>query len=107
MVRSIRGFGVLLLTCLPLLAQWRNYPTPELPRTLDGKANLSAPAPRTAEGKPDLSGVWDRENDRQFLSIGSGLKDGLPDRAGIPELVKARQKPPKVDEPYRKFGAGL
>ena len=99
MVRSIPGFAVLVLTCFPLLAQWRNYPTPGVPRTPEGKPNLSAPAPRTAEGKPDLSGVWDRENDRQFLSIGSGLKDGLPYRAGIPELVKARQKPPKVDEP--------
>jgi hypothetical protein len=39
-------------------AQWINYPTPGLPRTPDGKPNLSAPAPRTADGKPDLSGVW-------------------------------------------------
>jgi hypothetical protein len=39
-------------------AQWLNYPTPEVPRTSDGKPNLSAPAPKTADGKPDLSGVW-------------------------------------------------
>jgi hypothetical protein len=39
-------------------AQWVNYPTPGLPRTKDGKVNLSAPTPRTREGKPDLSGVW-------------------------------------------------
>ena len=99
MCRSISGFAVLLLTCVPLFAQWRNYPTPGMPRTPDGKPNLAAPAPRTADVKPDLSGVWDRENDRQFLSIGSGLKDGLPYRPGIAELVKARQQPPKVDEP--------
>lgn len=39
-------------------AQWLNYPTPGIPRTRDGKPNLTAPAPRTADGKPDLSGVW-------------------------------------------------
>lgn len=42
-------------------AQWLDFPTPGIPRTRDGKPNLSAPAPRTAEGKPDLSGVWMHE----------------------------------------------
>jgi hypothetical protein len=40
------------------VAQWLDYPTPGIPRTSDGKPNLSAPAPRTAEGKPDFSGLW-------------------------------------------------
>jgi hypothetical protein len=39
-------------------AQWLNYPAPGIPRTADGKPNLSAPRPLTADGKPDLSGVW-------------------------------------------------
>src|SRR5262245_10971950 len=30
----------------PLAAQWLNQPTPGIPRTPDGKPNLSAPAPR-------------------------------------------------------------
>src|SRR5262245_43290927 len=42
-------------------AQWLNFATPGVPRTKDGKPNLSAPAPRTADGKPDLSGVWMHE----------------------------------------------
>lgn len=42
-------------------AQWLNYPTPGTPRTRDGKANLTAPAPRAPDGKPDLSGVWQTE----------------------------------------------
>ena len=39
-------------------AQWLKYPAAGIPRTKDGKLNLSARAPRTADGKPDLSGVW-------------------------------------------------
>jgi len=39
-------------------AQWLNTPTAGIPRTADGKPNLTAPAPRTPDGKPDLSGLW-------------------------------------------------
>ncbi len=46
------------ILCAPLSAQWFNYPTPGMPRTADGKPNLSAPPPKAADGHPDLSGVW-------------------------------------------------
>jgi hypothetical protein len=49
---------VKLISIVVLLLQWLNYPTPGIPRTPDGKPNLSAPAPRTPDGKPDLSGIW-------------------------------------------------
>ena len=39
-------------------AQWLHYPSPGIPRTPDGKPNLSAPPPRSQDGKPDLSGLW-------------------------------------------------
>jgi hypothetical protein len=39
-------------------AQWQNLPTSAVPRTPDGKIDLTAPAPRLPDGKPDLSGVW-------------------------------------------------
>ena len=39
-------------------AQWLNHPTPGIPRTADGKPNLTAPAPHTPDGKPDFTGLW-------------------------------------------------
>jgi hypothetical protein len=48
----------LLATATPLSAQWLSLPTPGVPRTADGKPNLTAPAPRTADGHPELTGLW-------------------------------------------------
>jgi hypothetical protein len=48
----------ILIVAGPVSAQWSKHRDPLLPRTQDGKPNLSAQAPRTADGKPDLSGVW-------------------------------------------------
>jgi len=48
----------LAAVALPAHAQWLDRPTPNIPRTADGKPNLTAPAPRTADGRPDLSGNW-------------------------------------------------
>ena len=47
----------------PVAGQWVNHPTKGLPRTGDGKPDLSAPAPRTREGRVDLSGIWQSERD--------------------------------------------
>ena len=34
-------------------AQWLHYPSPGIPRTPDGKPNLSAPTPRPPDGEPE------------------------------------------------------
>jgi len=47
----------LLSLSVPAQAQWLNQKTPGIPRTADGKPDLSARAPRMANGKPDLSGL--------------------------------------------------
>jgi hypothetical protein len=72
--RSISASFVLLGMVVPLSAQWLQYPTPGIPRTPDGKADLSAPAPKTPEGKPDLSGIWvSRDgNGEYFRDLGAG-----------------------------------
>lgn len=36
-------------------AQWLTQKTPGIPRTPDGRLNLTAEAPRTPDGKPDFS----------------------------------------------------
>jgi hypothetical protein len=60
----------------PLAAQWVDYPTPGIPRTANGKPNLTAPAPRTADGKPDLSGLWQRISLKYERNIAADLKPG-------------------------------
>lgn len=57
-MRTLAGPLVLFASLSSLTAQWPSRPTDGVPRTPDGKANLSAPAPRAPDGKPDLSGVW-------------------------------------------------
>jgi hypothetical protein len=55
-------FAAVIMMAAPpaaLFAQWPSYPTPGVPRTPDGKPNLSAPAPKTPDGKPDLTGIWE------------------------------------------------
>src|SRR5437879_1100475 len=102
MHRSMLAFLALLSACVSLSAQWLRHPTPGIPRTRDGKPNLSAPAPRTADGKPDLSGIWnvqDNPGQTQFLDLASSVEGGLPYRPGVAELAKARSAPPKTSEP--------
>jgi hypothetical protein len=79
-LRSLLSGVVLLTTVVPLSAQWLQYPTPGIPRTPDGKPNLSAPAPKTADGKPDLSGIWNAPEDKYFrdLTVGGPPAPMLP-----------------------------
>ena len=100
---------------VPVSAQWLNHPSAGIPRTRDGKPNLSAPAPRTREGKPDLSGIWQLEpalcvpgpisacddypGGREFRNIGARLEDGLPYQQWAADVVKKRTADLGKDDP--------
>jgi hypothetical protein len=60
---------LLLLISPPAGAQRLNYKTPGIPRTADGKPDLTAPAPRLPDGKPDFSGLWREDQSALALRI--------------------------------------
>jgi hypothetical protein len=88
-------------------AQWIRYRTADIPRTADGKPDLTAPAPRAADGKPDISGMWisaagnrapcgqgltpcgiELPVSREFGNIGASLPGGLPYQPWAADLIK-------------------
>jgi hypothetical protein len=79
-------FAGFLLLCAPLAAQWRNLPSKGIPRSADGKANLSAPAPRSPDGHPDLSGIWEPSANKYLRDIAADLK---PDEVPFQPWAKA------------------
>lgn len=109
----IKAATILAGLALPLGAQWFNYPTPGLPRTPDGKPDLSAPAPRSAGGKPDFSGLWGWELNRgcppegcvdlnvghEFGDIGWSLKGGLPYQPWAAAMVKQTRAANRPNDP--------
>ena len=96
---------VFAATPTALLAQYLGYPTPGVPKTADGKPDLTAPAPRGPDGKPDLSGMWgwinvgkpcgaacnDTQVSREFINLAASLKDPLPYQPWAADLVKKRR----------------
>jgi hypothetical protein len=105
-----------------LSAQWPPRPAAGVPKTPDGKPNLTAPAPRTADGKPDFSGNWIRGDGQlgpagggtlagpapsfssgppvtTFRDVGANFKEGLPLQPWAADLVKARRAGNSKDNP--------
>src|SRR5947208_17153523 len=52
---------VLVLMCALVDAQWVKVPPANVPRTPDGKPDLSALPPRLPNRRPDLPGIWKPE----------------------------------------------
>jgi hypothetical protein len=93
MTRLLAAFAFVAIAT-PVAAQWLDKPTPGIPRTADGKPNLTAPAPRLADGHPDLSGLW----------RGAGTKGDLRDtsklQAWARESISAHEKTYYKDGPH-------
>jgi hypothetical protein len=84
-------FAIFVFATLPLGAQWLHLPTPGIPRTADGKPNLTAPALHTADGKPDLSGLWGRASDKYYNNIAADQEPGVV-QAWAEALYQRRRK---------------
>jgi hypothetical protein len=90
--------GAILLTGTSLCAQWINVKTPGVPRTPDGKTDLTAPAPKTADGKADLSGIWN-PSPRFLVNIAVDLKpEDVQMRPAALELFNPRKDGSKAKE---------
>lgn len=100
-----RSPGIVLITAFslcvarPAPAQWHGYPTPGIPRTPDGKPNLSAPAPRAADGRPDLSGIWKSTETRVNVALNLKPGDVVPFQPWAKAVFDERQGNNSKDDP--------
>src|SRR5687768_4483159 len=100
-MRTLAFAAALLLLGAELFAgQWLKNPTPGIPRTADGRADLNAPAPRTADGRPSIAGLW-RPTRRLIEDITRGMKPGetVPYRPWAEALYKTRLANNAKDDP--------
>src|SRR3954468_15009194 len=106
----LRSVFVALAVSGAASGQWLKYPTAGVPKTADGKPNLSAPTPRTPDGKPDFSGIWLTDNTlcgaaqdpvsltcgselpmgKDGINMGQSLPGGLPYQPWLAAIVKTR-----------------
>jgi hypothetical protein len=89
----------LLLLPASLCAQWLDWRTPGIPRTVDGKPNLTAPAPKMPDGKPDLSGIWQPDVNPYRFSLIQDLKDESVFRPAAAAIFKERVNDFRRDDP--------
>src|SRR5262245_33405157 len=88
----LTGVAILCGTIGMAEAQWEPYPWKNMPRTADGKVDLTAPARRAADGKPDLSGFWmPQEAVKYLLNLAADFKpEDIPLQPWARELYNER-----------------
>jgi hypothetical protein len=82
----IAGFVLLICCSLTASAQWAKSHDNSIPRTRDGKANLTAKTPRARDGKPDLSGVWQPDPDPSGPIKGIPIVESIHETFVIPRF---------------------
>ena len=110
-MRAISIVAALVTAALVCIeAQSLKYRDPSIPRTRDGRPNLSAPAPRL-NGKLDLSGVWQAERTpvSEFVRVlGPGLPEIQPDLNDITKhVLNVLWDLPPAEWPLRPEAAAL
>ena len=98
---SVWSLAVIWTASAGLGAQWEPYRWKNMPRTADGKIDLTAPARRTADGRPDLSGFWvPTESVKHLLNLAADLKPGeVPMQPWAEALYKERIETNGKDHP--------
>ena len=84
--------AALLLLPVSLCAQWLNFKTSGIPRTPDGKPDLTAPARFTQDGHLDLSGLW---------ALGQAASNWFPTDNGIGWFYPEPRPPMDQPRVYR------
>ncbi|HEX5229704.1 MAG TPA: hypothetical protein VFW44_18455 [Bryobacteraceae bacterium] len=83
--------GLAVLIALPLCAQWLKVPDKSIPRTKDGKPDVSAPAPRQSDGRVDLEGIWIAPGPKYLQNLAADLKpEQVPMQPWAAALTKDR-----------------
>src|SRR5437867_1392330 len=90
---------ILLVGTIPAGAQWLDRKTPGIPRTADGKPNLTAPAPRTPDGKPDLYGLWQAEANPYRIDVRQDREDEAIFRPAAEAIFMERVADFRQDDP--------
>jgi outer membrane protein OmpA-like peptidoglycan-associated protein len=86
----------------PAVAQWVQRAEKDIPRTADGKLNVTAPTPRLSNGKPDLTGLWSVPDQITHVyghNIGKDLNGGPPVQPWVRKLLEQREKRQLIDDP--------
>lgn len=96
-----------LMFAIQAAAQWAKKPDTSIPRTRDGKPNLSASAPKTQDGKIDLSGVWQPEGDPNAVPKGVETIESITGFAPPRHFVDITADLKPEDVPFQPWAAAL
>jgi hypothetical protein len=84
---------ILMMGTISADAQWLDRATPGIPRTPEGKPDLTAPAPRGSDGKPDLTGIWNGP-------VVAARPDPANAQAWVKDIVRQREQDYFRGRPY-------